>query len=63
MRDTGRRELGEKKASAQRLSRITGGLLSGASSPSLGESQTTGPMLGADSMLGQESMLGSRRRM
>jgi hypothetical protein len=62
MRDTGRRELGEKKAASQRVLRVSGGLLAGASSPSLGESQTTGPMLGDDTMLGQQSMLGSRRR-
>ena len=63
IKDVGGRELGEKKASASRLARVTGGLLSGVKSPSLGESQTTGPMLGDDTMLGQQSMLGSRRRM
>lgn len=63
IKDVGGRELGEKKAAASRVSRVTGGLLSGVKSPSLGESQTTGPMLGGDTMLGQQSMLGSRRRM
>jgi hypothetical protein len=63
IKDVGGRELGEKQASAKRLARVTGGLLAGASSPSLGETQTTGPMLGDDTMLGQSSMLGSRRRM
>lgn len=62
VKDVGGRELGEKQASAKRLARVTGGLLAGASSPSLGEIQTTGPMLGGDTMLGQSSMLGSRRR-
>ena len=63
VKDVGGRELGQKKSTASRLGRITGGLLSGSNAPSLGESQTTGPMLGDDTMLGQSSMLGSRRRM
>jgi len=63
VKDVGGRELGQKKASTARLARVTGGLLSGASSPSLGETQPSGPMLGDDTMLGQSSMLGSRRRM
>lgn len=62
IKDVGGRELGEKQAASKRLSRVTGGLLSGANAPSLGTTQTTGPMLGDDTMLGQSSMLGSRRR-
>lgn len=54
---------GEKTASKKRLSRVTGGLLAGANAPALGETQSTGPVLGEDTMLGQSSMLGSRRRM
>lgn len=53
---------GEKTASKKRLSRVTGGLLASASAPALGESQTTGPVLGQDTMLGVQSSLGSRRR-
>lgn len=56
------RQAGELSASKKRLSRVTGGLLAGSSAPSLGESQTTGPVLGADTMLGVQSSLGSRRR-
>lgn len=57
------RATGAEKATSTRAMRSVGGLLSGVKSPSLGESQTTGPMLGDDTMLGQQSMLGSRRRM
>jgi hypothetical protein len=56
------RQSGEMSARNKRISRAVGGLLAGVKSPSLGESQTTGPVLGADTMLGVQSSLGSRRR-
>jgi len=62
IKDTGGRELGEKKATSARLARVTGGLLAGAKSPNLGEVQSTGPMLGADGDLGISATLGRRTR-
>jgi hypothetical protein len=62
IKDTGGRELGEKKATSARLARVTGGLLAGAKSPNLGEVQSSGPMLGADSDLGMDATLGRRTR-
>lgn len=59
--DTGRRELGEKKASSLRLTRATGGLLAGAASPAA-SALSKGPQLGGDDVLGIGSMLGGKRR-
>lgn len=56
------RQSGEMSARNKRIARAAGGLLAGVKSPSLGESQTTGPVLGSDTMLGVQSSLGSRRR-
>jgi hypothetical protein len=61
IKDVGRRELGEKQASAKRIARVTGGLLAGAQAPAL-DNLSTGPMLGAESGLGTESTLGRRTR-
>jgi hypothetical protein len=62
MKDTSGRERGQKQASSARLARVTGGLLAGAKSPNLGEVQSVGPMLGADSELGSDATLGKRAR-
>lgn len=61
IKDVGGRELGEKKASAARLSRVTGGLLAGAQTPGA-STISTGPQLGVDDSLGSDSFLGRRTR-
>jgi hypothetical protein len=61
IKDVGGRELGEKKASAARLARVTGGLLAGAQTPGA-STISTGPQLGGDDSLGNDSMLGRRTR-
>lgn len=63
IKDKSGRESGQRKASSARLARVTGGLLSGAQSPNLGEVKSVGPMLGAESGLGEEVSLGKKRLM
>ena len=59
--DTGRRELGEKKASSARLARATGGLLAGSATPAA-SSLSKGPQLGGDDVLSNGAILGGKRR-
>jgi hypothetical protein len=61
IKDVGGRELGEKKASAARLARVTGGLLAGVQTPGA-STISTGPQLGVDDALGNDSLLGRRTR-
>jgi len=58
--DTGRRELGEKKAVSSRLGRATGGLLAGSASPDASK-LSKGPQLGGDDVLSSGAMLGGKR--
>lgn len=57
--DTGRRQLGEKKASSARLARATGGLLAGSATPQA-SALSKGPQLGGDDMLSNSTMLGKK---
>jgi len=59
--DTGRRELGEKKAASSRLGRATGGLLAGSASPDASK-LSKGPQLGGDDVLSIGAMLGGKRK-
>lgn len=58
--ETLQRESARMSASRRRLSRVTGGLLAGASAPM--DSLSTGPMLGDSAELGASAMLGRKTR-